>query len=152
MRNYENRYKEKDSRDRWVHEAELVNHRLTWLGVSQGLLFTAYGLIISKSGSTATSSSAISHLPISNILEYIAAAGLALSFVVLIGVSAAHLAMFYIHKDTNYKNEIPEFGVRTHTTIMGALTAMLMPLIFMVLWFTLCTPCIATLNSLCFCN
>lgn len=32
-------------REQWTHEDNLVNHRLMWLILSQGLLFTAYGTI-----------------------------------------------------------------------------------------------------------
>jgi hypothetical protein len=30
-------------REQWTHEDTLVNHRVSWLIVSEGLLFTAYG-------------------------------------------------------------------------------------------------------------
>jgi len=30
-------------REQWTHEDTLVNHRMSWLIVSEGLLFTAYG-------------------------------------------------------------------------------------------------------------
>lgn len=30
-------------RDQWTHEDNLVNHRVMWLNLSQGLLFTAFG-------------------------------------------------------------------------------------------------------------
>ena len=33
-----------EARERWVHEDILINHRLTWLGVTQGLLFYSFGL------------------------------------------------------------------------------------------------------------
>lgn len=32
-------------REQWTHEDNLVNHRLMWLILSQGLLFTAYGML-----------------------------------------------------------------------------------------------------------
>ena len=32
-------------REQWTHEENLVNHRLMWLLLSQGLLFTAYGTL-----------------------------------------------------------------------------------------------------------
>lgn len=32
-------------RDQWTHEDNLVNHRLMWLILSEGLLFTAYGTL-----------------------------------------------------------------------------------------------------------
>lgn len=32
-------------REQWTHEDNLVNHRLMWLLLSQGLLFTAYGTL-----------------------------------------------------------------------------------------------------------
>ncbi len=34
-------------REQWTHEDHLVNHRLMWLILSNGLLFTAYGTISS---------------------------------------------------------------------------------------------------------
>ena len=30
-------------REQWTHEDNLVNHRMSWLILSEGLLFTAYG-------------------------------------------------------------------------------------------------------------
>jgi hypothetical protein len=32
-------------REQWTHEDNLVNHRLMWLILSEGLLFTAYGTL-----------------------------------------------------------------------------------------------------------
>ena len=32
-------------REQWTHEDDLVNHRLMWLMLSEGLLFTAYGTL-----------------------------------------------------------------------------------------------------------
>lgn len=32
-------------REQWTHEDNLINHRLMWLILSQGLLFTAYGTL-----------------------------------------------------------------------------------------------------------
>ncbi len=34
-------------REQWTHEDNLVNHRLMWLILSEGLLFTAYGTVSS---------------------------------------------------------------------------------------------------------
>ena len=34
-------------REQWTHEDDLVNHRLMWLILSEGLLFTAYGTVSS---------------------------------------------------------------------------------------------------------
>jgi hypothetical protein len=34
-------------REQWTHEDNLVNHRLVWLILSEGLLFTAYGTLSS---------------------------------------------------------------------------------------------------------
>ena len=32
-------------REQWTHEDNLINHRLMWLILSEGLLFTAYGTL-----------------------------------------------------------------------------------------------------------
>lgn len=34
-------------REQWTHEDNLINHRLMWLILSEGLLFTAYGTVSS---------------------------------------------------------------------------------------------------------
>ncbi len=34
-------------REQWTHEDNLVNHRLMWMILSEGLLFTAYGTLSS---------------------------------------------------------------------------------------------------------
>jgi hypothetical protein len=34
-------------REQWTHEDNLINHRLMWLILSEGLLFTAYGSVAS---------------------------------------------------------------------------------------------------------
>ena len=35
-----------DLREKWTHEDDLINHRITWLLLSQTLLFTAYGIFL----------------------------------------------------------------------------------------------------------
>lgn len=43
-----------DRLQRWERESDLVNHRLTWLGITQTILFTAFGLAIQQKYSTET--------------------------------------------------------------------------------------------------
>src|SRR5215207_9741780 len=45
-------------RDKWVHEDNLTNHRLSWLLDSQALLFAAYGVFIAAPPQSAYSSKA----------------------------------------------------------------------------------------------
>ena len=44
MRN--NSYQE--DREKWIHEDNLVNNRLTWLILSQTILFAGYGILITR--------------------------------------------------------------------------------------------------------
>lgn len=43
-----------DLREKWTHEDDLINHRITWLFVSQTLLFAGYGLLLQVRSSNPT--------------------------------------------------------------------------------------------------
>jgi len=126
----ETRYDRDQGRERWIHETDLINHRLNWLGISQGLLFTAYGLVATNTNPNVQDRA-------DQLLEYIARAGLTLAAVILLGVFAAHVAMALIFYDSREKPNWNMFGVRWYTTAIGALTALSIPLVFAALWWAL---------------
>jgi hypothetical protein len=118
--------------EKWKHEDEVINHRLTWLGFSQGLLFAAYGLIIQLSANVIldkinnpTLVTAIKEL--SSIIPMI---GILTSSLVLAGVLAAAVSMCIITKKYNLET----FGVSTITTISGLLCALGFPSVFIWAW------------------
>ncbi len=54
------------------HENDLINHRLTWLMASEGLLFTALGVVVSK-GNTAIANQLIPILSFMGVLLAVSA-------------------------------------------------------------------------------
>jgi len=71
-------------REQWVHEDNLINHRMTWLILSNGLLLTAYGLLL-KDG-------------VRLLVLSIPAIGMFLSFVVGAAIYAALAAMHDVRR------------------------------------------------------
>lgn len=110
------RFDSGQKRDHWKQEDELINHRVSWLGVTQGLLFAAYGL----SGTA-------------DIRGLLAWAGLLTSALAFFGLCAALLAMHFIHQD-GPSDEKRHFGVRHFTTVAGWAAAAGIPLVFFVIW------------------
>jgi len=83
------------------HEDHLVNQRLTWLITLHGLLFTAYGFSIGAEGSALAASTNPDLLRnfnnfmeiVNGLRNVIVIVGIASSFVALLGVVAANLAI-----------------------------------------------------------
>ncbi len=114
------RFNSEQKRELWRHEDELINHRLNWLGVTQGLLFAGYVLATEKG--------------IEKVLNLLAIAGLLTSGLILVGVCAALISMHFIHKD-GPEEEKHHFGVRRFTTYSGWFSAAGIPLIFFAIWW-----------------
>ncbi len=117
------------NRERWKHEDELINHRLSWLLVSQTILFAGYGLVSGGSdGEGYTLSSEA--LRIGGMIPWL---GLGTSLAILIGVGAAAWALWKLKKQ--YPNE--RLDVSTPTTILGWTCAGSLPVLFVVAWIVL---------------
>lgn len=136
-------YDEEKTRTLWRFEDELINHRLTWLGFSQGLLFAAYALIYSRVNWIETEAGSIAaHFvksdnlpPIPIVLDSIALLGIFLCFIVVVGVIAAIFAMMLIHK----RSSSPVPGISSTTTIIGLLPPLFIPAGFSAFWITMLT-------------
>ncbi|BBO85787.1 hypothetical protein DSCO28_63530 [Desulfosarcina ovata subsp. sediminis] len=120
----------------WEHEDHLINQRITWLGVSQGLLFAAYGVVLKEKTDPQIFES------IQGMLKLIPAVGFAISALVLIGTIAAGWAMLKIRRKFNKEEkDIHWLGVSPITTAMGLFTAWGIPLVFLVAWGYLFCAC-----------
>ena len=102
----------------WWHEDQLINQRLTWLGVVESLLFASYGLA--------------ARLKIS-IGEEIATVGMLSTLVVWVGVIGAIRAQIMIAKD--YKLNF--LGVSKASTFFGWTPPVMLPAIFLATWVAL---------------
>ena len=121
---------EKNARARWWHEDGLVNHRLSWLLVSQALLFAAFGSL-SKPLVPGGSQPAIVFTEATRLIPLI---GIAIAAMILVATVAACWAQYKLKME--YKNQIPgfELGVSTATTLLGWSPSILIPVAFAASW------------------
>lgn len=123
---------------RWENENTLVNQRLTWLLVCQGLLFAAYGAISTKyaelsiAGVGGLGDKALKAENLLQINSPVVVSGILFSVIVSMGIVAAILAQCALHK--KYKKQTDPWGVSTLTTCAGWATAVLIPLVFLGAW------------------
>lgn len=109
-------------REQWTHEDNLVNHRLMWLILSQGLLFTAYGTL-----STAKHKWLVVGFPIF---------GMAVAAVIGVSIFAALDAADAIKKqyDSTGLNRICSLIPVSRTGHRGKWAALALPFVFGALW------------------
>lgn len=109
-------------REQWTHEDNLVNHRLMWLILSQGLLFTAYGTI-----STAKLHWLVFGFPLF---------GMAVSAVIGVSIFAALAAIEEVNRQYERAglNALCSLSPGRHTANRGRLAAQSLPFVFAALW------------------
>jgi hypothetical protein len=109
-------------REQWTHEDNLVNHRLMWLILSQGLLFTAYG----------TLSSAKLHWLVFGFPFF----GMAVSAVIGISIFTALTAMDEVSRqyDAAGLNALCSLSPGRHVGNRGKWAAQALPFVFGALW------------------
>jgi len=131
---FDDKEEEKIYYSRWENENTLVNQRLTWLLISQGLLFGAYGTIGTKSIDACKEKSEF----LIKIVNSISTAGAVLSLIILAGILAAIVAQIKLHNI--YKPKGSTIGVCTITTLVGWATCLAPPAIFLFAWIVLPEP------------
>ena len=111
-------------------EHNLINNRITWLLVSQSLLFNAYAEAISKDSATV-------------LLGTIAVVGIFVSALVMFGIGAAIAAKVYAWTDLKRHSEYAgqPLGVRTPITIIGFVPELMMPIAFCGAWWYVLWAC-----------
>lgn len=109
-------------REQWTHEDNLVNHRLMWLILSQGLLFTAYG----------TLSTAKLHWLVFGFPFF----GMMVSAVIGISIYAALSAMDEVHRRFEVAGLQRLLGLTPGHVAgsRGKLAAQALPFVFGALW------------------
>ena len=109
-------------REQWTHEDNLVNHRLMWLILSQGLLFTAYGTL-----STAKHKWLVIGFPVF---------GMAVAAVIGVSIFAALDATAAIRKQFAEAglNALCSIAPSTRTGHRGKWAALALPFVFGALW------------------
>lgn len=128
---HHNPEKEKLYYTRWESENTLINQRLTWLLISQGLLFAAYGTIGTKAIEACGDKAQLLY----ETIRVVRIAGIAFAILVLIGIAAAIRAQFILHRTRI--PPISTIGVSTPTTILGWANCLLIPIVFLAAWIYL---------------
>lgn len=135
----------RESQERWKHEDDLINHRLTWLGVFQGILFAAYGLLATDllSGSSKCENADGAN-QLQSVVDLIPWLGLLTSSLILIGVMGAGWAMIRIWD----QYRLDQLGVSNQTTAIGWGCAVLLPVCFQVAWCVILQNCWAVVIAI----
>jgi hypothetical protein len=109
-------------REQWTHEDNLVNHRLMWLILSQGLLFTAYG----------TLTTAKLHWLVFGFPFF----GMAVSAAIGVSIFAALAAIEEVHRqyEAARLNALCPLSPGRSTGNRGKLAAQALPFVFGALW------------------
>jgi|GEM_PF-2881939 len=123
--------RQKEGRAKWVHEDVLLNHRLTWLGLTQAILFAAYGIAIQQLASEKADACTKDYRQlVDHLLNGLKAIGLFTSILIFIGALAATVAMAKIKKEFS----LPTYGISLSTTIAGWVCAVGLPYEFSTTW------------------
>jgi hypothetical protein len=104
-------------------EHGLINNRITWLLVTQGVLFNAYAAVLEKTQFAA-------------FLAHVAIVGIAISVLAVAAITASLLAKYFTWRDLKklprFKSE--QWWVRTPITIFAAVAELAVPVVFIGVW------------------
>src|SRR6185369_4079974 len=116
-------------RAQWLHEDELINHRLGWLLTSQTILFAGYGVILqAQVQGKSPIEFGSPHSRIDNMLRMIAILGRLTSVLLLLSIFAAVLALRAI------KRHGRELYPDNTAFYLGVISPLGLPLVFFVAW------------------
>lgn len=111
-----------DLREKWTHEDDLINHRITWLLLSQTLLFTAYGIFLQTASQPDHLASVDKLIP---IIPFI---GFLICIIIMWSILTALVTMRCLRK----QNE--KIVAKSNTGIGGFLPPILLPIVFLLSW------------------
>jgi hypothetical protein len=110
-------------RQKWEHEDNLINQRLTWLLNSQSLFFAAYAIALQAVSSPNPDPR------VYKFLTYLPYIGISTCILILFGVFAATNSLRLLKKDKRFT-----FDVLPSSTWTGLLPSYLLPLSFICAW------------------
>lgn len=119
---------------RWFNEDALINQRLTWLLLAQALLFTAYGTVATKAVDSCDDKANY----LFAVLELVVNVGRGFAIVILVGIGAAIAAQGVLHHERGAGWR--KLGVNSITTVIGWLTGLSVPVIFLLAWHYIPRP------------
>lgn len=122
------------------HEDNLIGQRLSWFVAAQSFLFTAYAITVSNSGPNHTEPVIermrllLWIIPMTSILTCV------LIYATIIAGSIAVVALrrlYHNYADHTAATGLPPVQGYRRTQLLGQAAPMLMPLVFLVVWFIL---------------
>lgn len=119
-------------REKWVHEDDLINHRLNWLLMTQTILFAAYGLLLDNQPDTTANDNLGRNVDaLIKVLPYL---GIAVSGLIFLGVLGAVGAMYALRRNRTKEVKEMDIDAALWTSILGQLTGLLLPIVFIAAW------------------
>ena len=130
---------EKYARERWQHEDELINQRTTWLLTTQGVLGTAYGIILYKIAEVKFESAGLCVTSfidtLSTFSAFLTALGCGTALVSAVGISTACSAQSALREE---HGDYLEYGHRRgkakRTARIGRVVALSTPILCLAAW------------------
>ena len=126
-------------RDRWLHEDDLINHRLTWLLVAQTILFAGCATLLALlfDGEHALSG-CNREVVLHTVRVVIPWVGVAIAFSIGLGVAGALTSMHIIHRKANEELQGSfEYGIHWLPSVLGQIAGAFLPLLFVGVWLYL---------------
>ncbi|MDB9427997.1 hypothetical protein PN482_03455 [Microcystis aeruginosa CS-555/01A07] len=122
------------AREKWVHEDNLINYRLSWLLLSQTILFATYAVLLAAPN-TVPQFERINKLLV--ILPWIGVVNLIIAY---ISILAALSAQYKLKEAIGREFEVTLGTLTLGGFILGHLAAIFLPGVFFVAWFVLIIP------------
>ena len=120
MNDNEDQYKR--LRDKWEHEDEVINHRLTWLLVSQTILFAGWGALLEMAQTTQNAEK------IGRLIQWVPFFGILTSLLILVSIVAATVAMVHL------KSQNASIQADPKATKWGLFAPIGLPVVFIAAW------------------
>lgn len=126
-------------RERWLHEDDLINHRLTWLLVAQTILFagcaTLLALLFDRDKALTGPNRAIVLHTVQVVLPWV---GFAIAVSIGLGVAGALTSMHIIHRKANEELRGSfEYGIHWLPSVLGQISGAFLPVLFAGVWLYL---------------
>jgi hypothetical protein len=126
-------------RERWLHEDDLINHRLTWLLVAQTILFAGCATLLALLFDGDKALTCDNRENVLHTVRYVIPwVGMAIAFSIGLGVAGALASMHIIHRKAN--EELPdsfEYGIHWLPSVLGQVAGAFLPLLFAGVWLYL---------------
>ena len=126
-------------RERWLHEDDLINHRLTWLLVAQTILFAGCATLLAMlfNGEMALTG-CNRHIVLQTVQSVLPWVGFAIALSIGLGVAGALISMHIIHRKANEELQGSfQYGIHWLPSVLGQISGAFLPLLFAGVWLYL---------------